>query len=165
MVLELGQESPVIISHLETLNRGGRVVIENGELESSVFVIKPAQRRYVALTAYNGRGDPIGICDFMNVADSRSGILESPIIRKRPDFPVPALDLRALADVDGLYIVESERKHHIGSTLLLTALSLSKKFGCTRFVVRQGESQKAWYGKLGGRHSGPGIYFDLTKIK
>ncbi|GEM_PF-3086403 len=165
MVLELGRESPIVMSHLETLDRGGRIKIEHGELESSVFVIQPSQRRYVALTTYDGEGNPTGICDFMNVAESRSGILESPIIRKRSDFVVPALNLRLLADADGLYVVERQRKHHIGSILFLTALSLSKRFGCTRFVVRGGESQAAWYSKVGGKNTGAGIYFDLTRIK
>jgi len=164
MVLELRRESPIVMSNLERLDHGARIKTESGELESSVFVIKPAQRRYVALTAYDSHGEPFGICDFMNVVESRSGILESPITRKRPDFLVPAQNIRSLADVDGLYVVEGQRKHRIGSTLFLTALSLSKRFGCITFVVRGGEHQATWYTKLGGRNTGLGIYFDLTKI-
>lgn len=165
MIPELGRESQRVLSNLEILDRGGRIRTEKGELESSVYIVQPAQRRYVALTAYDNGGIPIGICDFMNVAESKAGILEAPIIRKRPDFDVPARDIRLAADVDGLYVIEGQRKNHIGSTLLLTALALSKRFSCNRFVVRGGESQAAWYEKLGGKDLGHGIYFDLTTVK
>ncbi|MEK7543397.1 MAG: GNAT family N-acetyltransferase [Patescibacteria group bacterium] len=158
---ELSRESPIVLSNIERFYGGARLPIESGELESSVFDVVPGKRRYIALTAYDATDQAIAICDFMNNADTKFGVLESPIIRKRPDLAVPAMDLRVLADDDGIYIVEAFRKKHVGAVLLKTALELSKRYGSTQFVVKHGDKQAGWYRKLGGQEVLGGFLFNL----
>lgn len=153
--------SPIISNQIESLVTGNRIPFENGELESTIHEVAPGKRRYIALTTYGSNGEPVGICDFMWVADSRSSVLESPIIRKRPDLNVPALELRREADVDGIYVTEKMRGSGIGTLMLSTAMKLAKRFGSKRFVVRQADRQAGWYKKLGGKEILGGFEFTL----
>lgn len=160
---ELAKEAPAVMSNIELLFRGGRVSVAQGELESSVFDVAPGHKRYLGLTIYGRDGLPIGICDVMSVADTRFTVLEAPIPRRRADLIVPARELRDLADVDGLYVVEGHRGKHVGRLMLTTALELSQRFGSRWLDVRSPGEYTPWYKALGAKDIVNGVQFNLSK--
>ena len=158
---ELAREAPGVLSSVEQLYRGARIATPKGDLLSTIFDVAPGQRRYTALTMFAENGTPIAICDTMSTADTFTTVLESPVIRRRPDFTVPAAELRLLADIDGMYVAEAHRGHEIGALMLKTSIELAKRFGSRWLAVRNDGAATAWYKAMGGRESATGITFTL----
>lgn len=146
---------------IEALSIGGKAESGSCTIESSVF--DTGRGKWAAITIYDENMNPVGICDFQYFPDTQIAKLESPIIRKRPDLPVPAFNLRMEAEVDGIYMAEGSRGSGKGTMLLTTAMALAKQFGARSFVVKQGEKQAKWYKKLGGKKILGGVSFDLNK--
>lgn len=142
------------------LSIGGRVPFKRAEIESSILAVGP-ERKWVAITAYDRGGKPSGICDFQYFGDTKIAKLESPVIRKRPDLEVPALDLRIEADSDGIYVTEESRGSGVGTILLLTAIEIAKAYGAVRFIVMHGEKQSDWYKRLGAEEILGGFSFKI----
>lgn len=157
---EFAREAPEVLKSVELLYRGAQIVTPKGNLLSTIFEISPGQRRYTALTMFDG-DTPIAICDTMSTAETFTTVLESPVIRRRPDFTVPAAELRLRADIDGMFVAETYRHKKIGALLLNTSMELAKRFGSKWFVVRNDGVATKWYKALGGRESMSGITFKL----
>ena len=161
---ELTHEAPGVLSNIEHLYRGARIATPKGELLSTIFDVAPGRRRYTALTMFTGNDTPIAICDTMSTADTQTTVLESPVIKRRPDFTVPALELRMLADIDGMFVADGHRNQTIGALMLKTSMELARRFGSRWFVVRNGGTATMWYTSLGGKESMSGVTFDLQKL-
>ena len=146
---------------IDGLSTGGKTELGSTVIESSIF--ETSRGRWVAITAYGKDHNPIGICDFQYHADMGNAVLESPIIRKRPDLKAPALDLRILAGDDGMYLMEGYRGDKRGTLLLTTAIEIARNYGAKRFIVKHGDIQAKWYKKLGAKEVMGAFVFDLGK--
>lgn len=154
---ELGLTKEVV----DGLSIGGKIEFESTEMESTIY--ETGRGRWVAITTYDRNHNPIGICDFQYLADMKNAILESPIIRKRPDFNVPARDLRMIADADGMYVAEEHRGIGQGSLLLTAAMEIARGYGAERFIVKHGDKQAKWYKRLGAKEVLGAFVFDIRK--